>query len=276
MCRSLAARVLCQWFLGVRWERRREGLGVCHLLLSLSVFSGAPHFLPQLRLASLSPELLWFHGSNLICVFERPTEILKLLITSHTSYLSKFRSETLGWDSLTFFKVLQVLPKCGQVGESLLQRVLLWSGPSPITNPTTSASAWFAHWACFPVQVCAASLLCLSGVIFPWVSAWLTSPFCQVPAPCPLPCRTLLQSSYHRSTCSFLPTRAEAPLGAGLGCVPMETSGRLGLSLAQSSCSLSISWTISLEKFPCWPWRESWLHACVGLGGSSGEPDGSF
>ena len=54
MRESLAAGIFWQWFLGVRWE----GLGACHLFLNLPVSSGAPHFLPQLYLVSLSPELL--------------------------------------------------------------------------------------------------------------------------------------------------------------------------------------------------------------------------
>ena len=89
--------------------------------------------------------------------------------------------------------------------------------------------------------------LCLAEALFPWVSARLTSPFgallssqkhVTLPAPLPLAPEQLSQAH-----CLVSPPQGSRSVGTGLGCVSVEVSGHPGLSLAQGSCSLSISGT---------------------------------
>ena len=179
-----------------------------------------------------------------------------------------------------------MITECSQLGKSVDPSVIWPLTPSkapfvpfiftsPITAPTTSGSTLFAHWACFPVEVCASSPLCLSEMLFPWVSAWLTSPFSfllssekhsTLPAPLPLAPEQLSQS-----TGLCLPHKAEAPWGQALAVLPWRFLGIQDWAWHRVVAHYPSTEHISLEKFSCWPWRESWLHVCVILGRSSGE-----
>lgn len=119
-----------------------------------------------------------------------------------------------------FLKFSRCFRSEARLRESLLQRVLLWSGPSPITytphqlprgSPPERAPPWRS------VQPACCGCLGWSSPGYLRGSLLFSVRF--------LPCRTLLQSSYHRATCSFPPTRAEAPWGQALAVIPWRFLG---------------------------------------------------
>lgn len=284
MRKGLAARIFHQWSLGIRWERRWRGWGFVTFFL-LSCFQWSPHLLRQLCLVSLSPELHWLHGPNLIRTLKPLLEILKLLITSHTPYLSKIQIRDARGDS-HFFKFSRWFQNAASWGN---QWILLWSEPSrhlrpplppspslPLSPPpphqlprcllteraALSRSMRPARCVCLRCSSLGGlrGSLLLSASCSPARSTAPSLPHCHLP-----------QSSYHRSTGLCLPHKADAAWGQALAVLPWRFLGIQDWAWHRVVAYCPSVEHISLEKFSCWPGRESWFHVCVMLGRSSGE-----
>lgn len=269
-----------QWSSWIRWEREVEGLGICHLFL-LSCFQWSPTLLRQLCLVSLSPELHWLHGPNLIPL-ETLLEILKLLITSHTPYLSKIQIRDARGDS-HFFKFSRWFQNAASWGN---QWILLWSEPSRHLRPL----APFTFTSQFPPPhqlpvVCSLSVLPCRGLcVQPAVSVWgallwgsgagsllpfgfLLSSKKHGTLPAPLPLAPEQLSQVH----SQAPHKAaDAAWGQALAVLPWRFLGIQDWAWHRVVAYCPSVEHIS-EKFSCWPGRESWFHVCVMLGRSQGR-----
>lgn len=124
------------------------------------------HCTPQVCLVQ-NPEFPQFLGSNLICTSEPPSEISKIQPATPSTNQN---SDQILWGGthLSFWKLFRWFQCPG--GESLLQWILLSSGPSlhlrhplplHLLLPHHAAALLSAHWICFCFKVCAPIPLCL-------------------------------------------------------------------------------------------------------------------
>lgn len=200
---GLAARIFCQQFLGVRWEK---GLGVW--ILSLSPFTSSsfqwssPTLLPSLPIpqlcpAPLSPEFSQFCGPDIMPQQHHPWRVGNSKLHS---ILIKIQIRNCG---VGLMQVAKSSPGDSSVwpGRELQLLTVSQTPPTPSLSPPPlcqllcclpSKSASTSRTVHLPPSV--RNALCRVVAHFFQLSALQQEPH---PTPCPLPCFHLLLSSHH-------------------------------------------------------------------------------